>query len=346
MYVLFHVLSSSSADSLELLSVVYFWNQIFLMVALCHSVAGSWMLWFLLVMFLLHYSSAWKPTWRKNVFSCGEFEMKNKNRTLVIGSEVSRDYRPEARDKSVLLSTRETGRNSWSQRQVVCTGLCPHHIWLLPLYWIYIFFQLIVFDILQGLHTSPSEWHPWSMKLGVCETWWRLGTLWGQCPLGCVGWLFRSEGAELVQMCPCCFLGVLPPLEPPLSCAWSCLGDSMTVKLGTRSAVCGTRVLVLSWFLCPLLCSRVFVLRRSVKARKWDHITLSFLSGLHDCIFWRLPGLIKRGPCSLASYCRHCLFLLKHFVLTMVSKSKLDLMSALSDPAWSVGNGSVKRKDN
>lgn len=38
--------------------------------------------------------------------------MKNKNRTLVIGSEASSDYRPDAGDKSVLLSTRETRRNS------------------------------------------------------------------------------------------------------------------------------------------------------------------------------------------------------------------------------------------
>lgn len=278
------------------------------MVALCHSVAGSLMLCFLLVMFLLHYCTARKPTWRKNAFSCGEFKMKNKNRTLVIGSEASSDYRPDTVDKSVPLSTRETGRNSWSQRQVVCTGNV-HTVYGCSPYTGYIFFfQLIVFEILQGLHTSPSEWHLWSMKRGVCETWWHLGTSWGQCPLGCVGRLFRWEGAELVQMCPCCFLRVLPPLEPVLSCAWSCIGDDMTVELRTRSAVWGTQVLVLSWFPCPLLCSRVFVLRMSVKARKWDHITLSFHSGLHDCIFWRLPGLIKRGPCSLASYCWHCFF--------------------------------------
>lgn len=43
------------------------------------------MLWFLLVMFLLHYSMAFKPTWRKNAFSCREFKMKNENRTFIIG---------------------------------------------------------------------------------------------------------------------------------------------------------------------------------------------------------------------------------------------------------------------
>lgn len=114
------------------------------------------MLWFLLVLFFLHYCMVFKLTWRKNAFSCREFKMKNKNRAIVIGSEASRDRKSDAEDISVLLSTRGPGGNSWSQRQVVCTGLCPHCIWLLPLQWIYLFFQFLVFEIVWGLHTSPS----------------------------------------------------------------------------------------------------------------------------------------------------------------------------------------------
>ena len=319
-----------------------FGTWFFLMVALCNSVARNWMLWFLLVTFLLRYCVAFKPTWRKNAFSGGEFKMKNKNRTTVIGSEASRDCKSDAKDISVLLSTRGPGRNSWSQRQAVCTGLCPHCIWLFPLEWIYIFFQFIVFERVWGLHTSLSEWHLWSLKQSGDGTR-------GDCGVSVLLVMWNDWSGQREQNWCRHVHAAFQECSLNWSRHWAVLSLALRMAVQqswrTRSAVWDIEEPVLSLFLCSLLFSRVFVRRKSVKAREWDHITLSFLSGLQICIFRRLPRLIKRSPCSLASYCWHWCFFLKHFVL-VISKRKLDLMGDWSDPMWSIGNVSIKRKDS
>lgn len=210
----------------------------FLTVVLCNSVAGNWMLWFLLVMFLLHYCTTFKPTWRKSTFSCREFKLKNKNRTIVIGSEESRDCKSDAEDISVLLSTRGPERNSWSQRQVECVLIYVHTVYggsTCNGYIYFFFLQLIGFEI---VHTSPSEWHSWSMKPSVCETWWHGGSLRGQCPL--VVWNGCS-GEREQNWCRCVHAAFQ---ECSLNCSrrWAVLGLALGLAVhqswGTCSA-CG-----------------------------------------------------------------------------------------------------------
>lgn len=107
-----------------------------------------------------------------------------------------------------------------------------------------------------------------------------IGSLWGQCPLGCVQWLLRSRGAKLVQACPCSLSGGVPALKQ----SWALPGIALGMA-GEHTQQCWVlRLSVLSLSCCPLLFGRAFVLRKSAKARK-DHIALSFLSALQICIF-------------------------------------------------------------
>lgn len=112
----------------------------------------------------------------------------------------------------------------------------------------------------------------------VHETWWHMGSLWRQCPLGCVKWLVRSMGAKLVQACPCCLSGVLAWLKETLNCAWSCLGDGSTAEL-KNTTVWGNEVPLLSSFLCPLLLSEYLYQQSLSKLEKEiTSLYLSFLS--------------------------------------------------------------------